>query len=150
MSDAESPAELPLATSLAATAPIISILPKDCPPADANSHAGQVFRLVKADPATIDDFKTYFDLYPGRQWTTREACPAHGLSIRLTLAAAIAEAKKMRSRIKAAHWEVAVATLGPKDGHVLQTFTDPNHHTWWPSHQTDFLAIFSVQKNAVQ
>ena len=35
--------------------------PADCPPAEAESASGTVYRLVKHDPARAEDFKSVFE-----------------------------------------------------------------------------------------
>jgi hypothetical protein len=119
-------------------------LPADCPPATASSHAGTVYRLVNSSPPTGDDFRTYFVLYPGRQWTKKELCPAHGLSVRLNPEVAMSELERFKARIKGATWHVASAVLVSADGPVDQTFSQKTHYTWWPRDEFDFLAAFSV------
>lgn len=127
----------------------VSRLPPGCPPSTSKPHTGPIYRLVKHNPAASEDFDTYFVLYPGRAWKPRELCEAHGLSVRVTLEAAVAHAQQLRARVKAANWVVAVATLDASSGPVAQTYSDPEHHTWWPTENFDFLAAFSVQQNVM-
>lgn len=122
-----------------------SVLPVDCPPATAKWHAGPVYRLVKSSPPTLDDFRTYFVLYPGRKWSQKELCPSYGLSIRLDLEIATSELARFRARLKGATWHVAAAILDSKDGPIDQTFSEKAHYTWWPRDGFDFLTAFSVQ-----
>lgn len=154
MPDAESTAEpsptaVPPEPILPMTEPAPTLLPPDCPPASASLHTGPVYRLVKSDPMTDEDFKTYFVLYPERKWKQQEACPAHGLSVRLTLETAVSEAARFKARIKGATWHVAMAVLDPNAGPIAQTFTKPEHHTWWPPADFNFLSAFSVQQNVI-
>jgi hypothetical protein len=131
--------------SLAAGAQPIP-LPPNCPPQTAKPHTGAVYRLVNSSPTTYDDFKTYFVLYPGRKWTKKELCPAHGLSVRLSAEAAAWELSRFRARIKGGTWHVAMAILSSSDGPVDQTFSADTHYTWWPRHGFDFASMFSVQQ----
>lgn len=120
-------------------------LPPDCPPSTAQPYNGTIYRLVKSDPATNDDFRTHFVLFPGRKWKQHELCPAHGLSVGLTAQAAAAQASRFGRRFKAATWYVAAAALDGSAGPIEQTF-NPAHHTWWPRTGFNFAAAFTVQQ----
>lgn len=123
---------------------IAEILPPDCPPSNAGRYHGTVYRSVGSNPCSIEDFKSYYELYPKRVWKEHERCPARGLSIRMSQEAAQRHVDSLNARVKATQWYVARANFSAPGETLAQTFTDPAHFTWWPSAAFDFLASFAV------
>lgn len=104
-------------------------MPYGCPPEDIlipNEHS--FFRLAKqADTYTIDDFKSYAEADPQRNWG--EKLPlAVGLSI-------IDNEAKARKNLKLPLFRqfngIIAITLNPTDGVVKQTGVHLSHFTWW-------------------
>lgn len=102
-------------------------LPSDCPPADSDEITKDivVFRIVKSNPATNDDFKSQREERPTAIFTVPE-CFARGVSVRTELTDSMELLKLPRLRGRA----VCRVTLGAGSGSIKQTFK-PSHHTWW-------------------
>ena len=115
-------------------------LPDGCPPADAQeiSNVVVVFRLVRSDPPTDEDFKSLRALRPLQKFGTPE-CVALGLSVHKDLK----RCEKLASLPKFKGCFVAKLSLGPGAGKIKQTFSN-SHHTWWPRCEYDITAICEV------
>jgi hypothetical protein len=110
----------------------------DCPPADAIDAAGKVYRVVKADPPTLDDFATHFET--GRL-PKASACLRCGLSVFREVQDAI-HLKKLFPKI--GKW-VAEGDLYPSHGKTkLTSGKQPTHTTWWVYENVDRRQPFSV------
>ena len=104
-------------------------MPEGCPPHDilvAIQHP--FFRLSRqADAYTVDDFKSYAETDPQRNWG-QQLPLAVGLSI-------IEGENKARRNLKLPmfrHYKGIIAlTLNPADGVVKQTGAHRSHYTWW-------------------
>lgn len=97
--------------------------PATCPPADADAVTGPVFRLVKSDPPSTDDMKSYLEL--GRAGPGRE-CQRAGLSCATNQQHLEELTKLPRFRGQ----KVAVATFLPEHGKLKQTGA-AGHYTLW-------------------
>lgn len=104
-------------------------MPAGCPPEDVlvpNGHP--FFRLASLiDSYTADDFKSYAESDPQRNWG--EKLPlAVGLSL-------IANEAKARKNLKLPMFRqfkgIITLTLNPADGVVKQTGAHLSHFTWW-------------------
>ena len=108
-------------------------LPAGCPPAAAlPATDGQVvFRLVDANPATDNDFKSQRALRPHAKFIGVDECRSLGVSVHAN------RQDSLRARMLPAlkGKKVCRLTLTLEAGPLLQT-GKPSHHTWWP--QLDF------------
>ena len=104
-------------------------MPAGCPPEDVlvpNGHP--FFRLANhADIYTTDDFKSYAETNPQRNWGERLPL-AVGLSL-------IDNEAKARKNLKLPFYRqykgIISLTLNPVDGVVKQTGVHHSHYTWW-------------------
>jgi len=114
-------------------------LPASCPPEGAEEITAprQVFRLVRTNPPSIDDFKSQQAENPDRIFSGVTECQARGLSVFADRQDAVGKALKLpslRGRL------VCRVALGAGAGRIQQT-GQPSHHTWWP------LAAFDITSN---
>ena len=104
-------------------------MPDGCPPEDIlipSEHP--FFRLAKqAGTYTVDDFKSYAETDPQRNWGERLPL-AVGLSL-------IDNEVKARKNLKLPMFRqfngIIAITLNPTDGVVKQTGVHLSHFTWW-------------------
>lgn len=115
-------------------------LPNDCPPPEASEIADPriVFRLVRLDPPTLDDFRSQRDEQPTASFRLSE-CQARGLSVFAVQGDCQLAAKlpKFRGRL------VCRVNLRVGSGFIQQT-NRPSHHTWWPFANYDILSQCEV------
>ena len=114
-------------------------LPDDCPPAAAAEVIDApraVYRLVRNNPATDDDFRSQRAEKPARIFRNVTECQARGLSVRTNLGSAreLLELRAMRGRM------LCQVQLDRGAGSIMQTGEDPAHSTWWPLADYDILA----------
>ncbi|WP_156941280.1 hypothetical protein [Mesorhizobium sp. LSHC422A00] len=108
-----------------------SAMPADCPLDGALDAHGGVYRLVKTNPPTADDFLSVFEL--GSDIPAGRACECHGLSLFRDSEDAEAYADKFPHLGEF----IAAATLTPELGKIAETprnfrGTLISHATWWP------------------
>jgi hypothetical protein len=104
-------------------------MPDGCPPEDIfvpSEHS--FYRLAKqSDNYTADDFKSYAETDPDRNWGALLPL-AVGLSI-------IDNEKKARKNLKLPMFRqykgIIALVLNPMDGVVKQTGAHRSHFTWW-------------------
>jgi len=109
---------------------------KACPPEDAVPTNGRIWRIVKNDPPTADDFQTYLELGKAMGAAPCRRC---GLSVQITEK----DARHMAETFNYLGNHLASANLGSDRGVVRQTGRVP-HHTWWPDERTPRYAGFEV------
>jgi hypothetical protein len=112
--------------------------PTDCPPRDAVSASGHVFRIVKQAPPAADDFVTHHEA-----GTYRKAppCLRAGLSVFRTLDDAVHQ----RELFPALGEHIARGSLAAHHGKTkLTQGRQPSHTTWWPHVAVTRAAGFSV------
>ncbi|MBQ6199938.1 MAG: hypothetical protein IJK50_00705 [Prevotella sp.] len=107
----------------------VCTMPDGCPPEDVLVAEGHpFFRLAKlADAYSADDFKSYAEADPQRNWG--QMLPmAVGLSL-------IDNETKARRNLKLPMFRqfkgIISLTLHPTDGVVRQTGVHRSHYTWW-------------------
>jgi len=110
-------------------------LPEGCPPdvADEIAAPREVFRLVRSNPPTVNDFKSQRAEKPEAVFPGVTECQARGLSV-------YAEKKDCEKLLKLSHMrsrKLCRVLLDAGAGNIQQTF-QPTHHTWWP------LAVFDI------
>lgn len=110
-------------------------MPDGCPPEDVLVPTNHTFyRYAKfPDKCSPDDFKTYADLNPDKDWG--EMLPlAVGLSI-------IDDESKAKRNLKLPFMRkfkgIILLTLNPLDGVVKQTGVHRSHYTWWRTQNFD-------------
>ncbi len=116
-------------------------LPEGCPPdaADEIAAAREVFRLVRNNPPTPDDFQSQRAEKPEAVFHISE-CQARGLSVfaqRRDSERAL-KLPTLRGRL------ICRLRLEAGAGRIQQTGR-PTHHTWWPLAAFDVLAHCGVE-----
>ena len=116
-------------------------LPDDCPPADAGEIAATrvVYRLVRNNPPTDDDFRSQRAERPDRVFRDVSECQARGVSV----FASLNVAERLSTRGSLQGMAVCQVTLNPGAGSILIT-GGRSHHTWWPLADYDILANCQV------
>ena len=118
-------------------------LPPDCPPDGAReiTSSEAVFRLVRTDPPTADDFRSQRAEKPFHQFHGVNECRARGPSVFSRREEASQQALKLpalRGRL------VCRVQLESGAGRVQQT-GQRFHHTWWPLAEFDILRRCAVE-----
>ena len=112
--------------------------PGNCPPNEAEdvSTPRRVYRLVRNNPPTDDDFRSQRAEHPERVFRNITECQARGLSVRTDLDSAmeLMTLRSMRGRM------LCEARLDNGAGRIMPTGKDPHHSTWWPLADYDILA----------
>ena len=99
-----------------------------------------MFRLVRTDPPTENDFLSHRAEYPKRRFPEDLRCRAAGVSVyeqRRDAVAARSSFPLLRGR------RVCEVRLADGAGSIQQT-GDGSHHTWWPFADYDILAVCTV------
>lgn len=112
-------------------------LPDNCPPDTAeeiNAHR-TVYRLVRNNPPTDDDFQSQRAEQPERIFRDVTECQARGLSVFVSLNVAV----RLSARGRLQGMAVCQVTLAAGAGHIQPTGRR-SHHTWWPLADYDILA----------
>ena len=110
-------------------------LPKNCPPPDAQEIESEriVYRLVRNNPPTEDDFRSQRLEHPESNFRNITECQARGLSV-------FADLEETRSVSERPGFQGAMTcqiTLASGAGKIILTGRK-SHHTWWP------LASFNI------
>ena len=116
-------------------------LPEGCPPGAADEIAAprEVFRLVRGNPPTVDDFKSQRAEKPDAVFQVPE-CQARGLSV-------FAERRDSERALKLPTLRgrlICRLRLDTGAGRIQQTGR-PSHHTWWPLAEFNILANCGVE-----
>lgn len=111
-------------------------LPEDCPPDDADEIRSPrvVYRLVRNNPPTNDDFRSQRAELPERIFRDVTECQARGLSVFVNLNTAV----HLSARGRLQGMTVCEVTLAAGAGHIQPTGRR-SHHTWWPLADYDIL-----------
>ena len=117
-------------------------LPQGCLPdaAEEISTAWRVFRLVRTNPPTDNDFRSQRAERPSHRFRGVTECQARGLSV----FAAPQDAERalklpgLRGRL------LCGVQLEAGAGHMQQTGR-PSHHTWWPLADFNVLARCAME-----
>ena len=117
-------------------------LPDGCPPDTAEDivQPRDVFRLVRTDPPTEEDFKSQRAENPGRTFRGVDECQARGLSVHTERSDSenALRLPTLRGRL------ICRLRLRLGAGKIQQTGR-PSHHTWWPLADYDVLAQCTVE-----
>ena len=105
-------------------------LPDNCPPDTAEEIITPriVYRLVRSNPPSDDDFRSQRAERPDRIFRHITECQARGLSVRNDLDSAmeLMRLRSMRGRM------LCEVRLRQGTGQIMQTGSDSGHYTWWP------------------
>lgn len=118
-------------------------LPKGCPPPEATEirEPRSVFRLVRSDPATSEDFRSHREEKgPGVVFRGVDECRARGLSVYESRESAAGARRFPHLRGR----RVCRVELAAGAGSIRQTGAPP-HYTWWPLADFDILAASTVE-----
>ena len=117
-------------------------LPPGCPPDAAQEIASpaSVFRLVRTDPATADDFRSQRAEKPFHQFRGVTECHARGLSV-----FARREDSQRALKLPALRGRLICRVQLESGAGSLQQTGRPSHHTWWPSADFDILSRCAVE-----
>ena len=117
-------------------------LPPGCPPDEAREIASSeaVFRLVRTDPPTADDFRSQRAEKPLHQFPGVSECRARGLSVFSAREDSQRALKlpALRGRL------ICRVQLESGAGRIQQTGRR-SHHTWWPLVEFDILSRCAVE-----
>jgi hypothetical protein len=114
--------------------------PANCPPNDGANAAGVYYRFVDNNPPVADDFRSYFIMYPGREWGDK-LCASCGLSVFQD----VAELYRMKKRAKGVRTQHIVrASLNVGKIKFTPTKSNLSHHTWWVPEGTNVPPMFQV------
>ena len=117
-------------------------LPDDCPPDEAAEITSPllVYRLVRNNPPTYEDFISQRAQRPNRVFRNISECQARGLAVRTDLDSAVElmALRTMRGMM------LCQVQLNHGAGRVMQTGQDPHHSAWWPLADYDVLASSSM------
>jgi len=104
--------------------------PEKCPPDDAKSVSGVVYRFTNRTNPKHRDFLSYYELKPGEDWG-KKGCQARGLSVFTSeedckIAISLVPALKKK--------KLCVAELASESGVIAHTPSknNNNHMTLWP------------------
>ena len=116
-------------------------LPEDCPPDDAQPATGTVYRMLKGDRPTPDDFLSFRELKPGKAYPSD--CIASGLSV-YTEIEGIRQLQRRVPRFRKA--KVGQGELDAVHGTIKNTPSQlhASHHTWWLAREAEPWTFFSV------
>ena len=116
-------------------------LPENCPPDEAEEITSPrlVYRLVRNNPPTDDDFQSQQAERPDRVFRDVTECQARGLSV----FASRTVAEQLSSIGSLQGTAVCQVTLTPGAGRIQPTGRR-SHHTWWPLAEYDILANSQV------
>ena len=116
-------------------------LPDGCPPeaAEEITSPREVFRLVRGNPPTLDDFRSQRAEKPNADFQVSE-CQSRGLSV-------FAERRDSERALKLPRLRGRlICRLGLKAGAGrIQQTGRPSHHTWWPLAAFDILEHCRVE-----
>ena len=101
--------------------------PENCPPVEAEPASGTVYRLVRNDPAQVEDFLSTWEEFPGR--FPEPTIKNSGLSVYTDLQ----DIERLKKRVKQLrNRKTAEGELNPTLGFILWTrAAEISHHTWW-------------------
>lgn len=101
--------------------------PENCPPTEAESASGTVYRLVRNNPPQAEDFKSTWEEFPGR--FPEPTIKNSGVSIYTDPQ----DIERLKNRIRQLRdRKTAEGELNPALGFIQQTEgKEKSHYTWW-------------------
>ncbi len=117
-------------------------LPSKCPPVDAREVASEesVFRLVRNNPPTVNDFKSQRQARPSASFSGVDECTVRGLSVYGSIGDA--KEKLLLPKFRKGYF-LCRLKLNRGAGRIKQTF-NYSHHTWWPYKAYNIPAVCEV------
>lgn len=118
-------------------------LPAGCPPdaAEEIAQPREVFRLVRNNPSTLDDFKSQRAERPDAVFhVSVSECQARGLSV----FADRRDSERAQKLPRLRRHLICRLRLDAGAGRIQPT-GKPSHHTWWPLAAFDILAHCEVE-----
>ena len=117
-------------------------MPDNCPPdtADEITSPRLVYRLVRNNPPTDDDFRSQQAEKPTAQFNVSE-CRARGVSLFTNLG----DAERQTRRRSLRHLIPCPVILAAGAGRIQKT-SGSSHYTWWPYDSYDILANCQLVK----
>ena len=115
-------------------------MPDDCPPDDAEEIVEPriVYRLVRIDPPSFDDFRSQRSLNPDLVYEDADTeCRANGVSVFIDLEIVN---RRRRGRRNLRGMLICEVVLDRGAGRILQPNPNSSHCTWWPLADYDILA----------
>ena len=118
-------------------------MPEGCPPEDVMVPTEHPFyRLaLQADAYSEDDFKSYAESAPQRNWGERLPL-ALGLSL---IDNEIKARKNLKLPLFRRYRGILALVLNPNDGVVKQTGSHLSHYTWWRTKSFSMLNLMMLQ-----
>ena len=118
-------------------------LPQGCPPDDASYAWGTVYRIVKSNPLSADDFRTWFE--EGKAPRPGKECDSHGLSVFREVDHAVSYSERYPYLGEL----IAQASLSEQHGKIAPTprvfeGVTYTHETWWPYQNLERHVLFEV------
>ena len=122
----------------------------NCPPNDARTASGVVYRLVKNIPPNKKDFNPIAKRCPDEinresGKPNSETCQAHGLSVYKNKNDALINKNRFPYFRDA---KLAIANLTPECGQIKNTSTNdtPSHHTLWLPCEMEIWQVFEIEE----
>ena len=113
-------------------------LPDDCPPDDADEIVEPriVYRLVRIDTPSLDDFRSFRALNPDRELRNVTECQMRGVSVFMNLKGvdSVRQRRNLRGML------ICEVALDKGAGRILLTNPETSHCAWWPLAGFDILA----------
>ena len=112
-------------------------LPADCPPPDAVEIVEPriVYRFVRNNPPTFDDFRSQRAINPRGRWSVSE-CQARGVSVFMNLDSA----NEVRQEVENLHGTLICEVVLDEGAGRIRSAGSRSHCTWWPLADYDILA----------
>ncbi|MBP5561011.1 MAG: hypothetical protein J6X70_04330 [Muribaculaceae bacterium] len=110
-------------------------LPEGCPPSEILiPDSDEFYRFIlDAEQISEDDFKSYLELYPDKNYQGNRAVKASGLSVYDTYPDETTRNLPGLRKFKG----VAKLILSSNDGVLMKSGHDEHHYTWWRSKSFD-------------
>jgi len=118
--------------------------PSGCPPQTAENATGEVYRLIKHDSPTPNDFRSWREENKDKECPEGVTeCQSCGLSVYTEKADACRVIRRI-PRFKKA--KPALGKLTPDLGVMLHTPSrvNPSHHTWWTPVSAQPWTVFQI------
>jgi hypothetical protein len=120
--------------------------PANCPPAEAESASGTVYRLVNHDPAQEEDFKTPFEENP-RRFKYTPGIKNCALSVQTDIQDSEQLKKAMMKMVpRFKNSQIAKGELNPTLGLIQHTPSSKyrSHHSWWVPIGAEPWVVFKI------
>ena len=116
--------------------------PENCPPTEAKSASGTVYRLVKHNPPRSEDFLSTWEEFPGR--FREPTIRISGTSVHRNLQ----DSEQLKNRIGSLrNRKITQGELNPALGVIQHTPShEKSHHTWWIPIGAEPWLVFKVIK----